>query len=344
METDANVLPAPDSSYVGQIAIAAAKLTPPSPSSLDLDMTRLNMLVVELNRTDSNLHEMIVDSYKDVLLCDNFLYMIRQANQTEYDSQTRLVYKQITDRATTLIAEVGALAKTESVRHLQLIHDICEVAAEYQDKEVQFLERMEYMKPRFDSEFASYLKFAIEEEELIIRTAGSDPDRLPSSWLNVLRIVRQGVIAEFETRFERLLDPLFLVLRFDERESRSDLFRRFVNITAPMDLQYMKEIATNMIEGTLQMKEDELPDPTILSKLYDLKEDMDKYLSEDIVINTMTKFDNELKAQGTSYQIAHKNPVVRSQIETNIELREREERKALSESILDINTKNQKMT
>ena len=335
METDAMVLPAPESSYVGQLAKTAAKLTPPSPSSLALDTTRLNMLVVELNRTDSDLHEMILDSYKDVLLCDNFLFMLRQANQTEYDTKTRLVYKQITDKATTLAAEVGALAKTESVRHLQLIHDICEVAAEYQDKEVQFLERMEYMKPRFDSEFASYLKFAIEEEELSIRNAGGDPVRLPSNWLNVLRIVRQGVIAEFETRFERLLDPLFLVLRFDQRECRSDLFRRFVNITAPMDLQYMKEIAMNMIEGTLQMEEEDIPDTTIISKLYDLKEDIDKYLSEDIVIAAMNTFDNDLKEQGMSYQIGHKNPVVRSQMETNEELREREERLGLSDSIID---------
>jgi hypothetical protein len=341
METDATVLPAPDSSYVGQLATSAAKLTPPSPSSLELDMTRLNMLIVELNRTDTDLHEMILDSYKDVLLCDNFLYMLRQANQTENDSSIRLVYKQLAEKATTLTAEVGALAKTESVRHLQLIHDICEVASEYQDKEVQFLERMEYMKPRFDSEFASYLKFAIEEEELLIRNAGSDPVRLPSNWLNVLRIVSQGVIAEFETRFERLLDPLFLVLRFEGREQRSDLFRRFVNITAPMDLQYMKEIAINMIEGTTQLKEDDLPDPSIIIKLYELKEDIETYLSEETVIEAMKRFDNDLKVQGTSYQIGHKNPVVRSQMETNLELLEREERKGLSDSILD-NKKTQK--
>jgi hypothetical protein len=200
---------------------------------------------------------------------------------------------------------------------------------------------MEYMKPRFDSEFASYLKFAIEEEELLIRNAGSDPVRLPSNWLNVLRIVSQGVIAEFETRFERLLDPLFLVLRFNGREQRSDLFKRFVNITAPMDLQYMKEIAINMIEGTLQLKEDDLPDPSIIIKLYELKEDIETYLSEETVIEAMKRFDNDLKEQGTSYQIGHKNPVVRSGMETNIELLQREERKGLSDSILD-NKKTQK--
>jgi len=83
------------------------------------------------------------------------------------------------------------------------------------------------------------------------------------------------------------------------------------------------------------MEEEDIPDTTIISKLYDLKEDIDKYLSEDIVIAAMNTFDNDLKEQGMSYQIGHKNPVVRSQMETNEELREREERLGLSDSIID---------
>jgi len=51
----------------------------------------------------------------------------------------------------------------------------------------------------------------------------------------------------------------------------------------------------------------------------------------------MRSFDDDLKKQGASYQIGHKNPVVRSQIETNDELRQREERKGISDSILDKN-------
>lgn len=88
------------------------------------------------------------------------------------------------------------------------------------------------------------------------------------------------------------------------------------------------------------MKEDDIPDTTIVSKLYDLRADIDKYLSDDMIMNAMKSFDNDLKEQGGSYQIGHKNPVVRSQMETNIELRQREERKGISESILDTKNKN----
>ena len=87
------------------------------------------------------------------------------------------------------------------------------------------------------------------------------------------------------------------------------------------------------------MREEDIPDTAIISKLYDFRADIDQYLSDDMIMMMMTNFDNDLKQQGTSYQIGHKNPVVRSQIETNIELRQQEERKAISESILDKNNK-----
>ena len=92
---------------------------------------------------------------------------------------------------------------------------------------------------RFDTSLLSYMKFAIEEEEMKIKAIGSDPVRFPSKWLQILQIISQvrkflflllllllliviklklilyvhikGVFAELESRFERLLEPLLLV-------------------------------------------------------------------------------------------------------------------------------------
>jgi len=37
----------------------------------------------------------------------------------------------------------------------------------------------------------------------------------------VLRVVQQGVLAEFERRFDRLLEPLLLVVRFKDPATRN---------------------------------------------------------------------------------------------------------------------------
>ena len=53
------------------------------------------------------------------------------------------------------------------------------------------------MKPLLDTDFVSYLSYAIEQERSKIRTqSGLDPDREPTEWLQVLGVVRQGTYAE----------------------------------------------------------------------------------------------------------------------------------------------------
>ena len=129
--------------------------------------------MIELERSDVMMHDNIIDSYRDLMLSDNFLYIMKQTNQmpqhsyeTRYStllwlveavdmsfvfnffnnchffsrsclvlslschclllSSDRLLFAKVTQRAALLTAELGALVKTESVRHLQTIHDICE--------------------------------------------------------------------------------------------------------------------------------------------------------------------------------------------------------------------------
>lgn len=187
--------------------------------------------------------------------------VITTSVEENYD--TRLLYNKISKHTILVTTELIQLMNEESMKHLQTIYDICDIAVRYQQgfklyfytiiftvskslstsiDEMQFLERLDYLKPKFDTALLSYLNYAINEEMLVIKRSGSDPVKFPSNWLLILKIVLQGVLAEFETRYERLLEPLLLVVRFEQEEIRTNLLRRFINITAPMDLQYMKTL------------------------------------------------------------------------------------------------------
>ena len=51
--------------------------------------------------------------------------------------------------------------------------NVCiQVAVTYQQDELKFLERMDYLKPRFDTSLLAYLNFAIAEEELKMKVTG----------------------------------------------------------------------------------------------------------------------------------------------------------------------------
>ena len=227
-----------------------AVAVPPDPDSLPLEQQRLALLLTELNRTDFELHDTILEANRDLLLSDNFLYLMQNANQTVTSFPDRFMYKRLVDKSIELHAELGLLIRRESTRHLETIEEVCDIAARFQHDDVKFLERMDYLKPRFDTNLLTYLTFAVKEEEGRLRRLGKDPRKFPSEWLQILKIVEQGVETELKQRYSHMLDNLVHVVHsFDRNDTRALAFSVLVEMTAPMDLPYLKALTMNMIEG-----------------------------------------------------------------------------------------------
>ena len=133
----------------------------------------------------------------------------------------------------------------------------------------------------------------------------------------MLRLVQQGVLAEFESRFDRLLEPLLLVVRFEQAEVRAAVFERFVNITAAVDLPYMRQLGLNMVEGIVQKAaKGEAIDPTLVTTLESFKFDcIERFLSERIVAEKLATFEAEAEAQGKQLVVRKRHPLVQAQIE-----------------------------
>ena len=96
---------APENSILGQInkKIKDENLLPPDQKNLENDERNLFVLITELERTDFMLHESILDSYRDFLLCDNFLYLMKNANvSTAHTYETRLLYSAMTNKVTSM--------------------------------------------------------------------------------------------------------------------------------------------------------------------------------------------------------------------------------------------------
>ena len=105
-ENDGNSLNAPKNSILGQMneKVKEMNLTPPDIKNLENDERNLFVLLTELNRTDFMMHESILDSYRDFLLCDNFLYLMKQANSsTVHTYETRLMFSTLTNKVGTYV-------------------------------------------------------------------------------------------------------------------------------------------------------------------------------------------------------------------------------------------------
>eukprot|EP01041_Mallomonas_annulata_P002918 gene2918-5731_t len=308
------------SSVIGQMMKQMEEELPPKPIELDMDLRRMDFLISELDRSDEIMHENILNGFRDVLLCENFLYIMKERNKLITENKIRLLYAKITKKATELNMELGKLVKQQSVRHLQTIYDICEIAGELQLQEDEFLERIDFIRPRFTTELLGYLNYAINEEILSLKKRDIDSTKLPSVWLRVLQVVKQGVFADFESRYERLLEPLLLVIRFDNEGLRTNLFERFVNITAPLDLPYLRSLSLNMISNILSQDISNLPDSTLPMKMQQLQSDIENYLSEDFIQLKIKEFEKNALEQGKTIRRQYRDPSMEAELKAIEEL------------------------
>jgi hypothetical protein len=167
---------------------------------------------------------------------------------------------------------------------------------------------MNQIRPYFDTNFLSFIKFSLELEERKCKHAG-----IPmSDWYNVLSIVYKGVFADFERRFDRVLDPILLVLRFSEASLRSEIFERFVNITNTLDLPSMKQIALNLVSA---MRDKIALDPSciadsdvVLERLDSLEKDVAIHLSDVYIRKRIAQLKQDALSQGQILVEEHLNP------------------------------------
>jgi hypothetical protein len=236
----------PRSSIAGQ----QRALSPPDLSSLPGDKQQLTFLVKELIRAPEDMKRTVLDANKDLLLSSNIAFLLREQSlaldpaQGDEGAAAAQACRLISERSAELYGELGALVELESVRHLQTIHDVCECAVRYKDDPLAFVDALDTLKPQFDMDFLGYLDFAIAEEQATLIAPGDS-----SSWLQLLRLMQAGVHAEFAARYDRLLEPVILMLRFEEANQRSALFKAIVDSTPPLDLLHLRALVLNMVQG-----------------------------------------------------------------------------------------------
>lgn len=293
--------------------------------SYEKDVQTLQFLLNELNRTSADLYPLVLDAYKDLLLSDNILLLMQIANKTETDMKKRVLYSQIIEKSLDLHNELATLIQTESIKHLETIFDICEVAKNFQHDSDKFLERIEYLKPRFDTDLLSYLTYAIQQEEDMAKAQNIDFNLAPSEWHKILLIVKNGVLAEFERRYDSLLETIFILVRFEDDEVRRNLWQRFVNITNVMDLPYLRELAINMAENIISGRNVDalnlkVLDNKLYERMYIFKEEIEEFLSEELIENRIKALNDEVSSQGLEIGVKYRNSVKQSEEETLSEM------------------------
>eukprot|EP00557_Chaetoceros_sp_GSL56_P003523 CAMPEP_0176488730 /NCGR_PEP_ID=MMETSP0200_2-20121128/6876_1 /TAXON_ID=947934 /ORGANISM="Chaetoceros sp., Strain GSL56" /LENGTH=1050 /DNA_ID=CAMNT_0017885755 /DNA_START=410 /DNA_END=3562 /DNA_ORIENTATION=+ len=234
------------------------------------EKARLQILVNELvNQPEERFGE-IATFYKDILLSDNFVILLKEnlkamadkhldmkrsgEDSTELEEQHRKerdVLGKLVKYAQLLLKEAQALGAELETTQLEVIRSICNVAMDPNHKteeetSIALKDAVRDMKPLLDESFIAYLKYAISEEEARLARAGLLDDPEHNRWLFVLKIVQEGVYSELAVGVQRYIDHIGYVLRMETKQERKQLLAKFIDVMPSLDVRPFIKVVDNI--------------------------------------------------------------------------------------------------
>lgn len=239
------------------------------PVEIMAEASRLQLVLDELwNQPEERFHE-IASSYKDLLLSDRFVLLIRERLRVMADrdldalrnddeslrephEKERELLGRLVNYAQGLLKETRALGAELEAHQLEIVRSICKVAMNpdhitEEETAMALSDAVRDMRPLLDDAFVAYLKYAVAEEESRLARAGllDDPDY--NQWLFVLKIVQQGVYAEIAKGINRYIDHIGYVLRMNTPQQRRQLLSDLIDDMPTMDVRPFVQVVDNIV-------------------------------------------------------------------------------------------------
>jgi hypothetical protein len=259
------------------------------PLTLMSERSRLQMLLDELWHQPEERMRDITSSYKDLLLSDNFVSLVKERLTSMADrdlealrqdddslesahSRERELLGQLVVNAQLLLKETKALGAELEAQQLEVIRSICKVAMDpsHQTEEetaTALTAVVRDMRPLLDEGFVAYLKYAVAEEEGRLARAGVLDDPEHNQWLFVLKVVQQGVYAEIAQGINRYIDHVWYVLRMETAAERRMLLKKLIDVMPTLDVRPFVQVVENIAGSLGDSAEGEFSEFTALGEM-----------------------------------------------------------------------------
>ena len=239
------------------------------PVDMMAERSRLQLLLDELWDQPEERYLEIASNYKELLLSDRLVALIRDRltamadrdldalrrddeSLREPHEKERDILGQLVVYAQSLLKEVRALGAELEAHQLEIVRSICKVAMDpshttEEETAMALSDAVRDMRPLLDDAFVAYLKYAVAEEESKLARAGvlDDPDY--NQWLFVLKIVQQGVYAEIAKGINRYIDHITYVLRMETPRQRRLLLEKLIDDMPTLDVRPFVQVIDSIV-------------------------------------------------------------------------------------------------
>lgn len=233
------------------------------------ERSRLQIVLDELwNQPKERFYD-IAENYKDLLLSDNFVKLVkerlsqmadRDLDALRFDDESlkephareREILGQLVVYAQVLLKQTRALGAELEAQQLEVVRSICKVAMDprhttEEETSIALSDAVRDMRPLLDDGFVAYLKYAVAEEEARLARAGLLDDPEHNQWLFVLKIVQQGVYAEIAKGINRYIEHIWYVLRMETSKQRRMLLEKLIDDMPTMDVRPFIQVVENIV-------------------------------------------------------------------------------------------------
>lgn len=239
------------------------------PIEIQAEASRLQMVLDELSCQPEERIREIASNYKDLLLSDNFVDLVKNRlnemadrdlaalrrdddSLASFHAKERELLGQLVVYAQLLLQEVRALGAELESQQLEVIRSICKVAMDpshrtEEETALALTDAVRDMRPLFDDVFIAYLKYAVAEEEGRLAREGLLDDPENNQWLYVLKVVRQGVYAEIAKGINRYINHVWYVLRMETPIERRMLLEKLVDVMPTLDVRPFVQVVDNIV-------------------------------------------------------------------------------------------------
>ena len=271
-----------------------------NPLKLLQERSRLQMILDEMWYQPEERYREIAENYKDLLLSDNFVILLRermnemaqrdmdmmrkttttpnspaleeeeQKQEADHERE-REILGHLVEYAQLLLKETRALGAQLEAQQIEVIRSICKVAMDpkhttEEETATALSDAVKDMRPLFDDAFVAYIKYAVAEEEGRLARAGLLDDHEHNEWLFVLKIIQQGVYREISKSINRYLEHIWYVLRMDNGSQRRALLSSFIDELPTMDVRPFVQVIDN-IAASLGDAVNGETDPTVIGEM-----------------------------------------------------------------------------
>jgi hypothetical protein len=239
------------------------------PLNLMAERSRLQMILDELRNQPEERFRDVAENYKDLLLSDNFVVLVKERltqmvdrdldalrrddeSLKEPHASERKLLGQLVVYAQALLKEARALGAELEAQQLEVVRSICKAAMDprhttEEETAMALTYAVSDMRPLLDDVFVAYLKYAVAEEEARLARAGLLDDPEHNQWLFVLKIVQQGVHAEIAKGINRYIDHIWYVVRMETPKQRRMLLEKLIDDMPTMDVRPFVQVVDNIV-------------------------------------------------------------------------------------------------